>query len=298
MNTVSLSILRLSKRCFPLIFLAGLAWHCAPPAPPGTQKTARQTPPEAVPATRFDTSSGGVIVELETMLREHSLPPSDTFWVSYDEHFARKNKGYTGFPIAPFLQSILRRYPIDTANLIVHFECTDGYTPTMPIHLVLGLNKGYIADRALDAQPGKNWAPADEAKFSPFYLVWDGLQPHDHRYMWPYGLIRIKVLPLQKEFKNVYPYDNPEMVEAFHLFNQNCMKCHSINQVGGGMGPELNFPKNITEYWTEANIVAFAKNPQSFRISSKMPPVPNVSDAELAEIVRYLRFMARHKGIE
>jgi hypothetical protein len=54
------------------------------------------------------------------------------------------------------------------------------------------------------------------------------------------------------------------------------MKCDSLNVVGGSMAPEFNVPKNITEYWKGDNIIAFAKNPKSFRRSSIMPPVTSL----------------------
>lgn len=76
------------------------------------------------------------------------------------------------------------------------------------------------------------------------------------------------------------------------------MKCHAINKEGGEMGPEFNYPKNIMEYWSEANIIAFAKNPTAFRINSKMPPVTDLKDEEFVEIVKYLKYISKHKVIE
>lgn len=129
----------------------------------------------------------------------------------------------------------------------------------------------------------------------PFYVVWQDVSREDHRFTWPYGLVAMQLIPAGTIFKDVYPFDAPAYAAGFQLFNQNCMKCHSVNKVGGVMGPEFNIPKNITEYWTDENIIAFAKNPQSFRYRSTMPPVTGVSDAEFEQILNYLKYIAKHK---
>ena len=68
-----------------------------------------------------------------------------------------------------------------------------------------------------------------------------------------------------------------------------------MNGVGGVMGPEFNSPKNITEYWTRKDIMAFAKNPQSYRINARMAALPNITDGELNDVVDYLEYMVGHK---
>ena len=280
--------------------LSLLIWNCDQP----TKARARPPVPEnektAAPSAWADSASGGIVLDLNAMAQNGELPASDTVQISYDNHFNKNNKRYMGFPLEELLDAVVfKRFAFDTTDAIVHFECTDGYRPTMPVSLVFGQNAGYLVHRDLEAPPGRAWADSlEEARFKPFYLVWDGTQPGDHRFMWPYGLIRIKLVSLRREFKNAYPFKNPEMAAGFNLFNQNCMKCHAINGVGGVMGPEFNYPKNITEYWTEANIMAFARNPQSFRISSKMAPVQGLTDAEFKSIIGYLRFMAKRKALE
>lgn len=86
------------------------------------------------------------------------------------------------------------------------------------------------------------------------------------------------------------------MVRGFGLFQRNWGICQALNGVGGQMGPELNYPKNITEYWRSlTDIKAFVKNPTSYRHASKMPVVTHLSNNELDEIARYLQYMAGHK---
>ena len=90
------------------------------------------------------------------------------------------------------------------------------------------------------------------------------------------------------------PIDKNQLA-GFELYKKNCMKCHSVNKVGGVMGPEMNVPKNITEYWQTKDIKAFVKNPYSYRYNSKMPPVVNLQDDELDLIVDYLTYMKAYK---
>jgi mono/diheme cytochrome c family protein len=89
--------------------------------------------------------------------------------------------------------------------------------------------------------------------------------------------------------------NNPALMPGFELFRENCMKCHSVNQIGGTMGPEFNHPKNITKYWNTADIIAFAKQPASFRDNSRMPPMEHLSDNELQLIVQYLAYLAEKR---
>jgi cytochrome c2 len=73
------------------------------------------------------------------------------------------------------------------------------------------------------------------------------------------------------------------------------MKCHGINKVGGVMGPEFNYPKNITEYWDTEDIWAFVQNPQSFRYSSSMPAQTDLKREGFDEIIAYLEVMKDYK---
>ena len=247
--------------------------------------------------TGIDTINHQIIIDLPVLAAQGKLPPEDTIHFKRDPHIKNEEKNFIGFALTDLLKTAFDRFPFDTAKAIVLFECTDGYTPTTPLALVYGKNRPYVLSADADAAKGEKWAPGFE-KFAPFYLAWDDYLPADHRYVYPYSLVKIKVLSIRKAFKNAYPLDNPDMVKGFMLYSQNCMKCHAINTVGGGIGPELNYPKSITEYWSEANIIAFAKNPTDFRINSKMPPVTDLKDEAFVEIVKYLKYISKYKVIE
>ena len=81
-------------------------------------------------------------------------------------------------------------------------------------------------------------------------------------------------------------------IAGFGYFEQYCIKCHSVNKIGGNVGPELNYPRNITEYWEVENIWAFVKDPQSFRYNARMAPVTPLTRAEFDKIIAYFRYIA------
>ncbi|MEL6652723.1 MAG: cytochrome c, partial [Bacteroidota bacterium] len=107
---------------------------------------------------------------------------------------------------------------------------------------------------------------------------------------WPYAVTDIRLSKAGEEFLAAMPPDEAHL-EGFELFKHTCIKCHTVNKVGGSMGPELNFPRNITEYWQKEDIWAFVQSPQSFRYNSKMPPMANLEREEFELIYGYLSSM-------
>jgi mono/diheme cytochrome c family protein len=231
---------------------------------------------------------------------ENALPAQEQAQlvsIRYD-HYFRTAKQYRGFPVAEILINQIRTQGVDTTGAMVVFECTDGYRPVMDLWKVLGDKQGYVVYKDASAPAGLCWPDSLAARFTPYYLVWADVSPSDHQYTWPYGLAHIEIVPGTAEFKSVFPADRPEVARGFSLFRENCMKCHSVSQIGGTMGPELNAPKNITEYWRADDIIAFAKKPTSFRSNSKMPPMEHLSEEELKEIVRYLEYLADKNDVQ
>jgi cytochrome c2 len=76
--------------------------------------------------------------------------------------------------------------------------------------------------------------------------------------------------------------------------NNQCITCHAINEIGGTMGPELNYPKSVTEYWKEKELVDYIVNPAAFRNKVKMPTL-GITKQQSQEIVAYLKYMSENK---
>ena len=85
------------------------------------------------------------------------------------------------------------------------------------------------------------------------------------------------------------------MRKGFVTFKNHCIRCHSLNLQGGEVGPELNSPKNVTEYWEKSTLRAFIRDASSFRFKDKMPAFPNLKESDLDEILEYLAYMKDHK---
>ncbi len=232
-----------------------------------------------------------IYIDLEKELKKHPKK-SETVSVAYDGFF-KTPKTFKGYALAALLDSIVAVNAFDTAGALVVFECKDGYKPMMDMSKVMNRSMGYIIYK--DVSQKNAWADSIAATFAPYYVSWTNVKKEDHSYMWPYGLVGIRLKASATEYKAIYPYHNADLVKGFQLFRNNCMKCHAINKVGGTMGPELNTPKNITEYRTEENIIAFLKSPTSSRRKSHMPTLTGLTDAELHNIVDYLKGMKGHK---
>jgi cytochrome c2 len=214
--------------------------------------------------------------------------------VKYD-HYFKSNKRYKGYLITTLLDSIAKQINFDTSNAIVIFECIDGYKPVMDWSKIFSKTKGYIVFKDLDPTINGNWADSINKKFSPYYLVWDNVKEDDNSFMWPYGLIGLRLTYNDIAFKAIYPIHDASLIKGFNLYRNNCLKCHSINKTGGTMGPEFNIPRNITEYWEEKDIVAFAKNPKDYRYNSQMPPIRNINNSDYKQIILYIKYMKNYK---
>jgi len=83
-------------------------------------------------------------------------------------------------------------------------------------------------------------------------------------------------------------------------FAANCAQCHGANAAGSGEGPPLVHDIYNPGHHADAAFYFAARRGVSqhhWRFGG-MPPQPQVSDADLAAIVRYVRELQRANGIE
>jgi len=235
-----------------------------------------------------------IYIDLQKTLSIYTIKNATNVNVTYD-HYFKTSKEYKGYDIKQIIASIIKSVNFDTTKCLVVFECKDGYKPAMDISKVFGQINGYIVYKNENEINHTSWPDSLNEKFKPYYIVWDNVKKEDDTFMWPFGLIGLRLVKMDIEFKEIYPSKDLSLINGFTLFRNNCMKCHSINKVGGTIGPELNIPRNITEYWKVKDIISFAKDPRSYRINSSMPPIINLSELDLNEIVKYLKYMKGNK---
>ena len=213
---------------------------------------------------------------------------------TFDPYY-EKTKHFRALPLA----SVIARGfggSRDLAKLDYVLRARDGYAVPMRGSLVHE-EGGYIAIEDLDV-PG--WEPIGPQHVSPgpFYVVWTkpaqgDLDSHPR----PWELDKIEIA----RFDVIYPHTSPGTPEGapatlgYDLFKDQCIKCHAINREGGHVGPDLNVPKNITEYRPEDQIRAYIKDPASFRYGN-MPAHPEMTNQQLDELLAYLRAMKDRKS--
>ena len=221
----------------------------------------------------------------------------DTVVTIFNDPIYHKAKKYKAVSASILIKNEIDLTKIDSKNTKIIFECIDGYKPEMPLELFLNANP-YLAFQDLDAPKGSNWEPivknGNEMNAAPFYIVYTSVSEKDTRYKWPYNLVKIYLEPLNKSTSELYPLKNKNLETGFTLFKNQCLTCHSINGIGGTMGPELNYPKSVTEYWKENELVDYIVNPASFRNKVKMPAL-GITKQQSQEIVGYLKYMSENK---
>lgn len=221
----------------------------------------------------------------------------DTIVTIANDPVYHKEKKYKAFDASLLIKNEIDLTKIDPKNTKIVFECIDGYKPEMPLELFLNA-KPFLAFQDVDAPKGSKWEPivkdGNEMNAEPFYIVYPSDSEKDSRYKWPYNLVKIYLEPLNKSTLELYPLKNRKLETGYNLFQKHCITCHAINGIGGTMGPELNYPKSVTEYWKENELVNYIVNPASFRNKVKMPTL-GITKQQSQEIVDYLKYMSEYK---
>lgn len=248
-------------------------------------------------STTQSRSTDSLTIDLVALQNKGKLKKT-TLVTVYDDPVYHRIKRYNAIPFPELLETYTSIKNLETNEYQIVFECEDGYKPMMPLQKFISV-KSFLAISDLDAPKGQLWSPiikdGHEMKAAPFYLIYQGVSTKDVDFKWPYNLIKIHLVPNNENIALLFPKDDAKAEIGFQLFRKNCVTCHSINKIGGNMGPELNYPKSVTEYWDKTQLKAFIMNPASFRNGVKMPTPTNVTTKDIDEIVNYLEYMANHK---
>jgi len=229
------------------------------------------------------------------------MPGAATIQVPDDVAFHR-TMTYRAVP----LRSLpgVRTLPADAE---LQITATDGFVTNLPAALVRG-DSGHGATPWLAIEPhDKPWPRTSKGTdIGPFYLVW--INPGASGVMseqWPYQINAISVVASraakwpQLAVDDSVPANSP-IRRGQTLFATQCMVCHRMNGAGdASVGPDLNVPRNPTEYFQAWALRAYIRDPKSIREWSgmKMPGFDkaNLSDPDLDAIIAYLGYMAQRR---
>ncbi len=210
-----------------------------------------------------------------------------------DPVYKRKQR-YQGLWLHDVLKDMrLEGHP--ESDVYVRFRCKDGYLPIMPLARAMGSN-GLIAIRDANAPQGKDWQQLPGSGTSstpgPSYIVWLSPPGDPDEYPWPYQVVAIELISSSDALAGLDPDGSKPGRE---LFTTHCLKCHAINGVGGTLGPELNSPCSVTEYWNPRLLSRFIANASSIRSGTRMPNFASLPEKDIRAILEYLQFMAGRK---
>ncbi len=185
----------------------------------------------------------------------------------------------------------------------ISFIARDGYEAVLNRSVLDRFPEPWLAFEELNTRHGETFTLASEGKEmvdpGPFYLLWQ--QPDSYRiFPWPYAVTQITLNTRHDPYFEIQPKHNvtARVKQGFDVFKTRCVACHSINLVGGAIGPELNIPKNITEYRTMSFLKAWIKDPTSFRARSRMANFGTVTDKQIDDVLAYIQYMKNYKAVE
>ena len=221
--------------------------------------------------------------------------------VKEDPSYPGRTMIYQAVPVAAlFAQTSI------APDAVIEFKCLDGFAATISQSRILNSDPNRsIAYLAIESA-AETWPSLkpNGPSAGPFYLIW--LHPELSSIAqeeWPFQLAGFAVKgSLQAMYPAIFPAQgaSSSVNRGFQSFTRNCFPCHTMNKSGpSDVGPDLNVPKSVTEYFTPGSLRTLIRNPQDLRYfpRSRMSAFPSsiLPDAELEDLIAYLGYMSKRK---
>ena len=223
--------------------------------------------------------------------------------VKEDPSYPGRTMVYHAVPVAAlFAQTSI------APDAVIEFKCLDGFAATISQSRILNSDpRRSVAYLAIEGA-AESWPAVkpNGPSAGPFYLIWSHPELSSiAQEEWPFQLAGFAVKgSLQAIYPAIYPAPDasPIVRRGLQSFTRNCFPCHTMNKSGpADVGPDLNVPKNVTEYFTPAGLRTLIRNPQDLRYfpRSRMSAFPPsiLPDAELEDLVAYLSYMSKLKRL-
>ena len=208
--------------------------------------------------------------------------------ITLPDPYYSKEKHYEAFKLKDFLNYVYGDKWNSGDFTDLAFHAYDGYE-SVSVTSKLKQAGGYLVFRDLDFQ---DWEPIGPSKAyaGPFYIVWIGEnQTTRNGFPWPWQIESINLITFADQFPEIVPKTddkNLSVYKGYELFKARCVRCHSINQEGGKIGPDLNAPKNILEYRPVNFVKSYIKDPSQYRFTH-MSGSPDFSEQDLDNLIDY-----------
>lgn len=204
---------------------------------------------------------------------------------------------YEGYEIEGFLNWLSTRASLPLTEAVVTFIATDGYrsrhqVKDLPKRLgILAYKEQNSASRSFsDSKHGK--VPFNPG---PYALVWEGSYSDTDHLPTPWSIVEV-LLERDSLPQELIPNNkSANVLRGLTVWREQCSRCHSLNKVGGAVGPELNVPVNITEFWPRERILQMIENPASLRWGSAMPSFAWLPSSDREAVLKYLEAMREAK---
>ena len=186
---------------------------------------------------------------------------------------------YKALPFVPLLDEVYGEAWREAELVVV--RCGDGYQPLLAVTDLVSRPESTPGALAFERLGGDGlWEEdedGDEVDFGPYRLFWPGSRGPESAQVLstPYMIVGFDLIEFADRFPRMAPPKDAEDAarRGFVRFRQNCIQCHTINGDGAPapLGPELNYPASVTEYWDQDWLRRFVLDPRDVRYKSKMP---------------------------